>query len=560
METRAKVIEKNGKLQLQCPDGHDLVLRNGKYGQFYGCSEFRNGCRKSIGYKEAQELIEKYHNPQKPTKFEASKYQAEIFKWTQFWANDNGLGPNEVATNTSRHLVVKADAGSGKTTTTIEAMKLLPKGLDILFSCFNKSIANELARRAPTHARVGTLHSVGFSAVKKALPHNPEVDDGKVWNIAKELFPEPKDKPLHNPLRKLVSLVKATLTDPTDEVEVKRIAVRYGVELNGDEDKIVKAIPQAIRMCRERTYVIDYDDMIWLPVVMNLPLGHYDWVFVDEAQDLIACQIELVMRLANTTGHIVAVGDEKQSIYGFRGADVDAIPNIIKALDADVLPLGMSYRNAKAILEHVKEELPHVTTEAAPWAEEGVVRDTRYDKMMLEAHDGDLILCRVNAPLVTACYSFIRRGIKAVIRGRDIGKSLLSFIDKLEPTDVHDLILKIRDYKWEQMAKLEAEGKEDRIQALQDRCDTLTALCEGARDLMELRLNIGKIFNDVQRQGIILSSVHRAKGDEAERVYILAPELMPHPLAQAEWQQAQEMNIKYVALTRAKKELVYVYE
>lgn len=556
-QPRAKVIEKNGQLQLQCPAGHDMVMRSGKYGQFYGCTKYPK-CKHTIGKAEAQKLIDQFRNPEKPKTYVPSKYQKRISNWVEFWANPNGLGPDTVAENASNHLVVMADAGSGKTTTIIEVLKVLPRNANTLFCCFNKSIANELARRAPSHVRVGTLHSIGFAAVKKALPHNPEVDSSKVWNIAKELLPEPENRPLHNPLVKLVSLVKATLTDPTDVQEVKRIASRYEVELNGDENTIVDLIPQAIRMCLERTYVIDYDDMIWMPIIMDLSLSHYDWVFVDEAQDLNACQRELVLRLVNSTGHVVAVGDEKQSIYGFRGADVDSIPNIIKALDADVLPLGMSYRNAKAILEHVKEELPFVQTEPAPWAKDGIVRTTVYDKMMMEAKDGDLILCRVNAPLVTACYSFIRRGVKAVIRGRDIGKSLLSFIDKLAPTDVIELIGKIRDYKNEQSAKLEAEGKNDRIQNLQDRCDTLIALCRGARDLGELRSNINKIFDDVQRQGIILSSVHRAKGDEANRVYILNPELMPHPLAKADWQQAQEQNIKYVALTRAKEELVYV--
>ena len=556
MSARAKVTEKNGKVQLQCPDGHDLVLRDGKFGKFYGCSRYHDlKCKKSIGYQEAQKLIEEFRKPSMPMVFEPSEYQKEIFKWLEFWTKDVIEGP---AANTSFHLVVKADAGSGKTTTIVEALKTLPKTDKILFSCFNKAIANELARRAPSFATVGTLHSVGFSSLKKSLSSKPEVDDSKVWNIAKEIFPEYEDKPLHSPLRKLVSLVKATLVDPTDLVAIREVAVHYGVELNGDEDKIVDAIPQAIKMCLERTYVIDYDDMIWLPIVMDLSLGHYDWVFVDEAQDLNACQLELVTRLVNSTGHIVAVGDEKQSIYGFRGADVDAIPNIIERLDADTLPLGMSYRNATAILDHVKKELPHVATEAAPWAEEGVVYYTRYDKMMGEAEDGDLILCRVNAPLVKACYSFIRRGTKAVIRGRDIGKSLLAFIDKLQPGSLADLLVGISNYKHEQAEKLRLANKEDRIESLYDRCDTLTALCEGARDLSELRSNIGKIFNDIQRQGIILSSVHRAKGDEADRVYILEPKLMPHPLAKADWQQAQEQNIKYVALTRAKRELVYV--
>lgn len=551
---RAKVVEVNNELELHCPDDHKLVLRNGRHGKFYGCTSYPK-CKNTCGLREATQLIRDFRKPEAPREFKPSKYQQNIFSWIDFWAKE---WEEHTGNGQSRHLVVKADAGSGKTTTALQALDHLPRGKNILFSCFNKKIADKLAYQAPAWVRVGTLHSVGFNSLKKHLPVNPEVDDGKVWNIIKELMPDPEHRPLHSVVRKLVSLVKATLTDPTDLEAMHNLATRYNVELNGNAEIIFEVTPKIIKLCLERLYVIDYDDMIWLPVVMNLPLAHYDWLFVDECQDLNACQLELVTRLVNSTGHIVAIGDEKQSIYGFRGADVDAIPNIIERLEADILPLGISYRNATSILDHVKNELPFVQTEAAPWAEEGIVDSTSYSRMLQYADDGHLILCRVNAPLVKACYTFIRHGRKAVIRGRDIGKSLLAFIDKLKPTDIHNLLKNLSDYKYTQAEKLTAMGKEARIQALYDRCDTLEALCEDAKDLMDLRRNIEKIFNDVQKQGIILSSVHRAKGDEADRVYILEPGLMPHPLAQADWQIEQEMNIKYVALTRAKTQLIYV--
>lgn len=551
---RAKVVEINNELELHCPDDHKMVLRNGKYGKFYGCSTYPK-CKNTCNLNDATQLIRDFRKPKVAREFKPSKYQQNIFNWIDFWAKE---WEEHTSNGQSRHLVVKADAGSGKTTTALQALDLLPRGKQILFSCFNKSIATELGRRAPAWVRVGTLHSVGFNSLKKHLPLKPEVDDGKVWNIIKELMPNPEHRPLHSVVRKLVSLVKATLTDPMDLTTMNELVTHYDIELNGNAKIILEVTPQVIKLCLERLYVIDYDDMIWLPIVMDLPLAHYDWLFVDECQDLNACQLELVTRLVNSTGHIVAIGDEKQSIYGFRGADVDAIPNIIERLEADVLSLGISYRNSTAILDHVKKELPFVTTEATPWAGEGIVDSTSYSRLMQYAQDGNLVLCRVNAPLVKACYSFIRQGRKAVIRGRDIGKSLLAFIDKLKPVDLHDLLKNLAAYKYDQAEKLAAMGKEARIQALYDRCDTLEALCEDTKDLLDLRRNIEKIFNDVQKQGIILSSVHRAKGDEADRVYILEPGLMPHPLAKADWQIEQEMNIKYVALTRAKTQLIYV--
>ncbi|MBU2249747.1 MAG: ATP-binding domain-containing protein, partial [Gammaproteobacteria bacterium] len=122
----------------------------------------------------------------------------------------------------------------------------------------------------------------------------------------------------------------------------------------------------------------------------------------------------------------------------------------------------------------------------------------------------------------------------------------------------YHLIKKARDYKFRESAKLERAGKTGQIQALQDKVDTLLALCNGTEDLTELRARINSIFNDTEKRGVILSSVHRAKGDEAERVWILKPELMPHPMAQQEWELEQESNLKYVAYTRSKNKLIFV--
>jgi superfamily I DNA/RNA helicase len=59
-------------------------------------------------------------------------------------------------------------------------------------------------------------------------------------------------------------------------------------------------------------------------------------------------------------------------------------------------------------------------------------------------------------------------------------------------------------------------------------------------------------------EGTLLSSIHRAKGLEAKRVFILRSDLLPHPMAKSEWAKGQEKNLSYVAKTRAIETLVYV--
>jgi superfamily I DNA/RNA helicase len=84
------------------------------------------------------------------------------------------------------------------------------------------------------------------------------------------------------------------------------------------------------------------------------------------------------------------------------------------------------------------------------------------------------------------------------------------------------------------------------------------AFCENCQTKKEVIRAIEKMFVEDDTDGIRLSSVHRAKGLEADRVFILCPELMPHPMAKTDWAKAQEQNLRYVAITRAKHLLAYV--
>ena len=186
--------------------------------------------------------------------------------------------------------MVEAVAGSGKTTTIVKALELTSGS--VLFCAFNKHIRMELARRAPKHVNVSTIHSLGRSALVKSLPHKPELDEKKLWGIVAELLPMDDEYSMRQPLAQLVSMCKKTLTDGGDAKAVDALADYYDIDMNGDTDRIVDLVPVALATCIERLSVIDFDDMIWLPIVLNLPMTRYDWVFVDEAQDLSKSQAD----------------------------------------------------------------------------------------------------------------------------------------------------------------------------------------------------------------------------------------------------------------------------
>jgi len=321
---------------------------------------------------------------------------------------------------------------------------------------------------------------------------------------------------------------------------------------------------------------IDFNDMIWLPIALNLNVYRYDLLLIDECQDLNRCQQELAVKAGR---RLILCGDTKQAIYGFAGADSQSMSRMttqLKATDrgCQVLPLTVTRRCGKAIVKEAKRIVPDF--EAHESCCKGLVhtakfKDTGDDKVAPLSEscyrgyigDKDMVLCRCNAPLVSECFKFLREGRRANIQGRDVGQGLISTINKMKATDVAHLESKLSDWLQNEQRKENAKRNpsEARLIALQDRHDCLSCFMEEQQTVEEVIKRIKEIFTDDKHgEGIKLSSVHKAKGLEAKRVFILQPEgaTMPHPMAKSKWQREQEMNLLYVAITRAIEELIYV--
>lgn len=496
-----------------------------------------------MGLDKLDEAFQAAPGPEKPRKFTPSRYQKDIFDWIR-----GGKG----------HAVVEAVAGSGKTTSILEALALM-KG-KVLFCAFNKHIAEELGARAPAHAQVSTIHSLGFRAIRKVLGR-VQIDGQKVRWIAERLVgDDPFDEEqviARWALRQLVSLAKLTLTPGDDEGALRQLIYRYDIETNGEEEMVLGLAPDALRLDQEDRGTIDFDDMVWLPHVLKVKPPKHSWVCVDEAQDLNAAQRELVLAAARDGGRVVAVGDRRQAIYGFAGADTESIPTLTERLQAKTLPLSICYRCPKSHIELAKEIVPQI--EPAEGAEEGKTEYTNLQKALDTMGTNDLVMCRINAPLADVALSLIRAGKKAVIRGRDISKGLLALVKRMRTDDLGTLLQKLTDYRVRETEKLTKAKKESRAEAIADRVETIIALADGIKSVRGLEHRIESIFSD-QKEGVICSSVHRAKGLEADRTFIYLPQLMPLRFATEPWQLEQEENLRYVALTRAKKELWMVSE
>lgn len=450
------------------------------------------------------------------------------------------------------HTVVQARAGTGKTTTIVEAFSHVPKGLSVLMVAFNKKIAEELQRRAPAGVHVSTLHSYGFSAIRSAFGSKVRVDNAKVPAMVRALVGDRRElAEYRTALAKVVGLAKGTLADTDDAI--LDLVDAYDIDLaDADRKNVCADAFTILAKCKAAPVAsIDFDDMVWLPVVLGLRVQRFDRVFVDETQDLNASQIKLALAACKDGGRICAVGDDRQAIYGFRGADADAMARVIEGLSAKVLPLSVTYRCASSIVDLAKNIVADY--EAAPNAPYGIVDGASLETMKKNARPGDFILSRANAPLVGLCLAFLLKGVPATVAGRDVGAGLVALIDKSRAATVADLTAWVEEWLAAEQARLEKKkGADALIEAAQDKAACLHALCEGTRSVAEVRAKIETLFSDTDdARRVVLSTTHKAKGLERDRAWILSSTYKPT-------RSREEANLYYVAVTRAKAELYLV--
>ncbi len=506
----------------------------------------------------------------KVSNFIPSKYQQDFFD-TLMQVVSKSLG--------IRHIVVEAVAGSGKTTTLIEGIKRLReqyKDLSICIVAFNKHIATEFQNKlvkmiGPNHGVLAsTKHSLGLRAIKQSFP-KVQVDDDKVGSILDNIWPVSKqalkDGIINHAerkqnyikrisMRKLVDICKSVLVDVLDTNAVVSVIDRYGVEVDADNTaEIIEKLPEVMELCKQKTDVVDFSDMGWLPIVLDLNVEKFDVLLIDEAQDMSNGDMEFLFRCVKETGNIIAVGDRNQSLYGFRGADTDAIPNIIKMLDAKVLPLSVTYRCPITHVIKAQELVPQL--EARENAPQGLLADVDYFNLVSQVQPGDMVICRTNAPLIKPAFQCIRAGKKAIIRGKDIGASLTNLIKRFETNDLRSFEASLNEYFEHEYTKLMDKGREMQALQLQDKVETLRYIMNECSTVAELISKIDLMFSD-NNIGVVFSSVHRAKGLEADNVFILRPDLMPHPKAKKDYEIQQEKNGLYVAETRSKANLYFV--
>lgn len=451
--------------------------------------------------------------------------------------------------------IVEAVAGSGKSTTIIEGMKKA-RGSSI-FLAFNKAIADELKAKG-VDAR--TFHSLVFGPVMRHKGAQGPTTN-KLFQLCKENMSSYDFKLYAKFAQRVVGLARQQgvgFLTPDVISTYQSICNHHDLEPESRDADMGKALEYAqdLLAWSNASDMVDFDDMLYWAVKDNLNLPKFDFVFVDEAQDTNMIQREILRMIMKPTSRLIAVGDPAQAIYGFRGADAQSLASITREFNAVTLPLSISYRCASSVVKYAQQWVSHI--QAREGAPEGLVAHHDFDWEVDMFLPDDLVICRKSAPLLQLAFRCIRNNIPVQVLGKEIGDGLKSLIDKMNAKTIDQLIEKLQAYMMREVEKAKKEDDENKVEAITDKVGCLIFLTEGLkedrRDIASLKSGIDYLFKD-KTKCVKLCTLHKSKGLEAERVFWLNRNECPAQWARKEWQQVEEINLCYVAATRAKLEL-----
>ena len=280
----------------------------------------------------------------------------------------------EAVQTTEGPLLIMAGAGSGKTRVlTHRIAYLIDEKMinpwNILAITFTNKAAREMRERAmalnpaTSETLIATFHSMCVRILRREADHigyNRNftiVDPGEQRTLMKRILKNLNLDPKKWNERAILGTISNAKNDLLDEVAYEHQAGDMYTQIVA---KCYKAYQEELR----RSEAMDFDDLIMMtlrlfdknPDVLAYYQQRYQYIHVDEYQDTNHAQYQLVKLLASRFKNICVVGDADQSIYGWRGADMQNILDFEKDYpEAKVVLLEENYRSTKKILQAANE-------------------------------------------------------------------------------------------------------------------------------------------------------------------------------------------------------------
>ncbi|MFB9993182.1 UvrD-helicase domain-containing protein [Deinococcus oregonensis] len=495
----------------------------------------------------------------------------------------------EAVRSSGRHLVLRATAGSGKTTTLTEAAWHLGAGVKAVYFAYNKHSVTAVGPRLPAGIGASTLHAYGRRVLCGVRGPQLALDNDRSLRLAELVYgSEPVSRRQVRGAARMWDLAREyVLNEDAHEDDLAALAA----DAEWPENDGVAGLRRVLRAFRHRSLqdwhaggLPDFTDFLWLPLELGLGRGTLGAALVDEAQDLTPLRQRFVTHLLGLErqrpepgedqeplprGRLIAVGDPEQAIYTYAGADPRGLWRLAERLGAQELPLSVSFRCPASHVALARNASEFI--QASGMAQAGMVEHVAAD--LAHYGRGDVVLCRLNAPLLRLALLLMTRRISVNIRGRDLATRLETAAQEAFalPADeelIPDRIQALHERRARPLQFRADEGDRAAKKALgelNDLCSCLRLLALRAATLSgELGAGgkatlsgVSGVLRGLYREDadVLLSTVHRAKGLEWERVTLLYPEQMPAPYGDPE----EERCVLFVALTRSQRELRLAY-
>jgi superfamily I DNA/RNA helicase len=494
--------------------------------------------------------------------------------------------------------VIESGPGSGKTTSikvviVPTLLKNHKKGGAIAFN--GKNAADLKSAINDERVESSTTHSALFQCFRKAFSKvKVEVSKPAGFNKFKKRF-EPAQKGKteiilmaieakkeiqlneHEQFMviRLVALMKMDALGITEEINdenIDKIIANHALaqpDITGNLPDLTKIKEFAIEVFNASIKAIgsiDYEDMLYLPIYMNLALPEWDFLVYDEGQDCKPIELEFIKRMASKGCQIVMVGDSNQAVNDFAGSMENALGRVSEAIKGVSYSMPVSYRCSKASAELANEIFPD---SVIPWdgANEGSVKNIPYSEINIEEMDNASgLLARVHKNLMPMALKCLSKKLPFTYKGVN------GLVVKMERALYHnskaneDLIEVIRSLTTYQ-AKLEAENvnangniKPWVLQAgeVHDALKSLLAFClERNETLSDAKGYLKTLANSEKpSMGPTLATLHASKGLQWEHVYLIGD--LQSKLAITEKQLNAEKCLHFVGVTRSSDSITFV--
>lgn len=529
--------------------------------------------------------------------------------------NEQQLAVFEEIEASNENLIVEAVAGSGKTTTLIGLVGILPTNSKINILAYNKSVKEKIENdpRIPERVNVSTAHGCCHGLLISYFHGKvPELDDNKAmklaeWGVRKfkdaiadysyrlqhkqptkddypvppPILPQEPDKAeaflnrWRDELKKLLDFARLNLADETIE-SLEFICNYFAIRFPGGKKGQYWGIDAALGLLddcyRQGVYdrVIDYPDMIWLVHKLKLyprkPKASNCILLVDETQDANRGFISLYKKFELVGYRCIFVGDRNQSISGYMAALPTAMDQIQKLFNAKTLPLSETQRCPKVHAALASLIFPGIKARAD--AKEGSSQLLHSDAVRSQIQPGDLVICRFVAPLIKiALEAKFLDGKEGVVRGRKIADEMTGFANSIgrhcKWNQFLPKLIEQRDFSVKQYIEAEqltmADAIRENYRCLEYCYEYLGKEAKSLNEFLEAIVAAFPVEAEDRSRHVIYSSIHSAKGDEADNVFIIGANILPYfRKDMLSWMFQQEVNATYVAITRSKSNLFFV--